>query len=726
MRNYEVQAAPGALSQVLAAREEGAPNLNFPPMLLQYWHVMLRWRWLMIGIVIGCVVAAIISTLLVAPKYSAKVQLEISRQQKQIAKVDGLEDAEAGMDLEFYATQYALLKTRPVAERVASDLKLVDSQDFYAANGMDMPASKPRTSAQTQARLKNVVDVLLSNVQIDPIRSSRLVDVTYTSRSPATSYAIANKWAEAFKAMSIDRKFASTADARQFLEQRLSALRQRLEDSERQAVLYASENNIVELDNVRSAEGKSIGGRTLTGTTLEQLAGALTEATAARITAEARASTHGDVASETITSPALAGLRQQRAQIVAEEAKLAVQFDSGYPRLRELAAQIQSVDTIIARETGRLTQVRNREYQEAVGRENALRQKVNLLKGELTQQSRNNIQFNIYQRDADTNRQLYDALLQRYKEIGVAGTVGASNIAIVEPAIVPESPSSPKMLINIALAFVVGLALAAATAFCLEQIDEGVREASQVEMLLKLPLLGVSPVADRDFIEEMRDPKSHTFDAYFSICTSLSFTTSHGFPKSLAVISTRPAEGKSWTSSAIALSLGRTGKRVLLVDGDLRSPSIHSRIGLANERGLSNYLAGDDDLTGIIIETDFKNVSAMTTGPVPPSAAELLSGSRLKEFVAKALDSFDHVIVDSPPVLGMTDAPSIAQAVEGIVYVVESGGPAVRGIRASVNRLLQVNAHIFGVVLTKVRHKQGYGYGYGYGYGERYGEKTAA
>lgn len=264
-------------------------------------------------------------------------------------------------------------------------------------------------------------------------------------------------------------------------------------------------------------------------------------------------------------------------------------------------------------------------------------------------------------------------------------------------------------------------------AFALEQIDEGIREPSQVEGLLRYPLLGITPDVEGDVLEEMRDPKSHLFDAYFSIRSSLAFATSHGLPKAFAVVSTRPGEGKSSTALALAQIIARTGKKVLLVDADLRSPSIHGMLGGSNEVGFSNYLAGDNDWSHIVQDGRFANLSMIAAGPIPPSAAELLSGDRLGQFVREGLEQFDHIVIDSPPVLGMSDAPLIAKAVEGVVYVVQTGGAAVRGIRTSLNRLRQIDGHVFGVILTRVGSgAKGYGYGYGYGYEQRYGDDRKA
>lgn len=709
-------------------------GFNLPPILIQYWHTVVRWRWLMAGIVAACVLIGITVTLLMAPLYTAKSQLQIDRQQKQITNVEGLEAELPGQDMEFYATQYELLKARPLAERVATELKLYDSDAFLEAHGIDPDIFEQENGPKTVAELKNdrerlVVNTLLDAVEVAPIRMSKLVDINYTSRDAELSSQIANQWAAAFIDLSMERQFASTADARAFLEERLKTLRERLEESERQVVLYAANTGIVALDEIRDPNGRAIGNRTLTGSTLEQLASELNQATAARIAAEARTGSAGGNTAEAVNSATLSSLRGKRAEVAAAYSKMLVQFAPEFPAVIELKQQLSAIDEAINLETSRIARSRSQEYREALARERDLLGKVNALKAELSEQNKANIQYAIYQREADTNRELYDALLQRYKEIGVAGTVGVNNIAIVEPAIVPVKPSSPVLVINLAIALLLGLGLAGATAFALEQIDEGIREPGQVEGMLKLPLLGLTPMVEAESVlDELRDVKSNVYDAYFSIHSNLAFSTSHGFPKSIAVTSTRPVEGKSSSSMALATILGRTGKRVLLVDADMRSPSIHGFFGLPNVRGLSHVLAGDDDWSAMVQETDRTNVSMLPAGPVPPSAAELLSGDRLGQFVADALTRYDHVVIDSPPVLGMTDAPLIANAVESLVYVVQSAGAAVRGIRASIKRIAVGKANIAGVILTKMGsgssgYGYGYGDGYGYGYGRRYGEE---
>jgi capsular exopolysaccharide synthesis family protein len=272
------------------------------------------------------------------------------------------------------------------------------------------------------------------------------------------------------------------------------------------------------------------------------------------------------------------------------------------------------------------------------------------------------------------------------------------------------------------LALMLGLGLAAAATLALEQVDEGVKDPSDVARATGLPLLGTIPKADEDqALDLLRDRKSSLSEAYISVQTALQFSTHHGVPKSFAITSTRPAEGKSTMSFAIAQSLARTGRRVILVEGDMRSPSVHRILGVPNQAGLSNYLAGDDSIDDKIIPVEQFGLWTIVGGPQPPSAAELLTGTRLAKLVERLLGRFDHVIVDCPPVLGLADVPLIGNQVEAMLYVVQAQSVRSSLIRTSINRLLSANVNVLGVVLTKFDAKRahyGYGYDYGYGYGQ--------
>ena len=466
---------------------------------------------------------------------------------------------------------------------------------------------------------------------------------------------------------------------------------------------------------------------------LEALNEALGKATADRMAAGSRARQRGSVGanSEALNNVAISSLRQKRAEVAAEYAKLMVQFEPGYPAARALESQMQQLDRSNAREESRVGDSIRSGYNASVARQQALAQRVEGLKSGLLDQKRRIIQYNIFQRDVDTNRQLYDGLLQRYKEIGVAGGVGTNNVSIVDQALVPEGPSSPRLFLNLLLSILIGAAIGAAIAFALEQIDEAITDPGMVEKKLKVPLLGAIPISSEvDPIRALEDRKSGTVEAYLSVQTNLEFSTATGAPRSLSVTSTRPAEGKSTTSYALALALARSQRQVIVIDADMRSPSLHSFYGVRNERGLSNYLTGSDNVAELILKTSVPGLSMMPAGPQPPNAGELLTGSRLETLIGILLKTYEHVVIDSPPVMGLADAPLIASKVEGTVYIVEAGGIRSSLVRVAIARLLHANARIFGIVMTKFdsknAHYGSYGYDYGYGYGSVKSKKTEA
>ena len=284
----------GGISRDLDAEAHPASSGFFPPVLLQYWAAVSRRRWIIVAIVAAFLAAGVLLTLLSAPLYTARAQLEITREQKQITNVQGLESADSGQDLEFYATQYSLLLARPVVLRVVRDLRLTSDEEFFASHDLtrflDDDEDIPYPGSNRREKLERlVVETLLENVTISPVRTSRLVDISYTTQSAGLAARIANGWADAFVAVSMDRQLASTADARRFLEERLDALRDRLEESERRAVNYARNQGIVTLDREVAESGRTESARTLVESDLDALNDALNQAIAARVAAESRA-----------------------------------------------------------------------------------------------------------------------------------------------------------------------------------------------------------------------------------------------------------------------------------------------------------------------------------------------------------------------------------------------------------------------------------------------------
>lgn len=703
--------------------------------LRHYLAVLKRRRWLIFGSTIIVLLIGLVLTLMMTPKYTATTTIEIQRDSYKITGVQGVEPETTPTDMEFYQTQYGLLRATSLAQRVATELRLYDDANFFqmfgnAAAQEWFENGRVRSNAPPREfRIRKAAEILSDRVGVAPVRLSRLVTVSFTSPDPEFSARVANAWGRNFIETTLARRFDATAYARRFLEERLAQLRTRLEASERAQVGYAERENIINIQQTTGAGPNSGGGQTterpIVADDLVALNLERTRATAERIAAESRLN-NGAPVTEQLTNDAITQLRRRRAELQADYASMMTRFEPGYPAAVATREQIGQLDQSIAREEARVRSALRGNYEASASRERQLSARVEELKSDVIDMRRRSIQYNIYQRDVDANRELYNGLLQRYKEIGVAGGIGVNNVSIVDPASAPERPSSPRLVVNLLLALIAGGALGLGLALIREQVDDAVADPAEVEGAIGLPLLGAVPKSkESDLLGALADRKSDVSEAYVALQTNLSFSTSHGVPRTITVTSTRPGEGKSTTAYALASALARGGHKVLLVDGDMRSPSVHHLLGLNNERGLSNFLSGDGNLPTLFQQTDTGNLSVMSAGPPPPSAAELLSSNRLDALLPALLNHFEHVIIDAPPVMGLADAPLLGSHAEGVVFVLESHTTKITPARVAIGRLRSAHANIIGVVLTKFETRRAsYGYSYGSGYG--YGDKGAA
>ena len=700
---------------------------GFAQMVETWWRALRRHMLAAALLAAAALVAALVATMLMTPQYTAFSRVEITREETNITNVEGLEAEGSNQDLEFYQTQYSLLEARSVAQRVAEALNVAGDNRLFAAHDVDIDLAWSERAGgdmpEARFRIEQATDLLLQNVAVAPVRGSRLVDVQYTSPDAEFSAEVANLWVDQFQALSIDRRFLSTADAREYLETRLAELREKLETSQRELVGYAAANEIIMLTSDQDSDGNTDTAQTLRSSNLQALNDALSAATAQRVGAEARAQQVSAASAESLGNQALNTMRERRAEVSAQLASLEAVFEPEYPEVLAARSQREELDRSIAREETRIRAAATGGFQAARSQEADLQRRVNTLKGAMLEERRSSIQYSIFQRDVDTNRELYEALLQRYKEIGVAG-VQTSNVAVVDRAKLPEVPSSPNLPLNLMLGLIGGMALAGGYVFAREQLDQSLRDPSMVSEVLGLPLLGAVPKKTfEELAAEIGDPKSDVSEAYLAAASNLSFLTTTGAPGSILITSSRAGEGKSTTARALATSLTRIGKRVLLIDADMRKPSQHSFFGIDNTQGLSHLLSGHiapDAVRGLIRGTGEERLALLTAGPPPPDPGVLLNNGRLPIYVGQLKADFDHVIIDAPPVLGLADAPLLASVADGVIYVIESNGVHMRVIRASLRRLQFSGARLFGGIVTKVVvNSSSYGYGemYGYGYG---------
>ncbi len=428
--------------------------------------------------------------------------------------------------------------------------------------------------------------------------------------------------------------------------------------------------------------------------------------------------TKGFGLSQIMDNPTFQENRKLRAQLEAEYQQKLLLYKPAFPAMVALRAQIKELDAQAGEAANAIKLSIKAQFSAAKNEEAMLAQQMDATKADVLDQRNRSIKYNILQREVDTNRTLYDGLLQRYKEIGVAGGVGTNNISVIDQAQVPGSPSSPKLLFNLIVAVLAGTIVGAASAFGLEYLDDTFKSPEDIEMVLAMPVVGVipRPAPGVSISEMLADARSAVSEAYTSLRTALQFSTSEGVPRTLLITSARPSEGKSTTCVSLARSFTQIGLKVLVIDADLRNPSLHREFKVGNDVGLSNYLAGAKLPEEVAQHTTITNLSFISSGPLSPNPAELLAGARFVSLLSLASETFDVVLVDGPPVMGLADAPLLASNIAGTLLVVAANETRREAAKVAVKRLQLARATIIGALMTKFDLRQaGYGYAYGYG-----------
>jgi succinoglycan biosynthesis transport protein ExoP len=703
--------------------------------LAAIWNAVLKHRWLISGVLVVTLLLAFAVTLLMKPQYTAETVLQIDRESSQIVDVEGLTPREALTGNEFLDTQVGLLKSETLARRVVTALRLQNDPFFREQAGL--PRLVPGKTVKDPANAEDALTaIVMKGSSVRQQGLSRLVSVEFTSPDPALSAQVANAMAENFQKISMERRFESSSYARQFLEERLRTVKQRLEASEKELVAYGAAEQIINVNPGGMGAGavSDTSSNSLTAANLSSLNGMLTAAQGERIKAEQRWRQAQSVPPlslpEAQTDGTIQSLVQRRGTLSATYQEQLRVYAPGMPQMQQLKAQIDETDKQLAAAGANLMASIRSQYEVARRQEQSLSGQVERLKGNFMDLRERNIQNTILQREVDTNRSLYEGLLQRYKEVGVAGGIAANNISVVDRALPPGGPSSPKLALNLAIGFLLGLGLAGAAVLFLEIMDEAIRTPDDVVSKLGLTVVGVIPSVEKATTPkaELSDPRSSLSEAYASARTALQFSTIEGAPPNILVTSARPSEGKSTTSYALARSFAQLGMQVLLVDADLRNPSIHRLLAVDNFGGLTNFLTGSD-WKRFVHKTELDNLSVLPTGPLPPNPAELLSNVRFAELLAESREFFDVMIIDGPPVIGLADAPVLASRTAATLFVVESTVARRSVVKIAIRRLLQARAKVAGALLTKFDAKgvgYSYGYSYGYAYDYQYGRKRLA
>ena len=566
--------------------------------LREYWDVIVRRKWTVLTCFAIVVVAVMTATFLTTKIYRASLTLQIEQQESKVIAIQGVSPSESPYESQdFLQTQYELLKSETLAQRVIEQLNLVAAPRTDDKGGSWVDIFRKESDKPAAAKTEEVENGLLGGLPgeltIAPVRNSRLVKVHFDSPEPEMAARIANAIAVAFINLNLERRMEATSYARTFLQERLAQIKVKLEDSEKELNAYTRQEGIIKPDEKQQSPDAQVLGEFTT---------ALAKVQGERIRAEAlyQQAKAGDPAAlhAFVDSTLIQEYKTRQAKLEGDYQEGLKTYKPGYPKMQQIESQIKELQAKINQETKAALSALKANYEAALTQEKQLTAKLKESKQTVLGGQDSSFQYNLLKREVDTNRQLYDSLLQRYKEIGVAGGVGINNITVVDKAKVPKFPFKPNLMRSLLIAIFLGLAAGIALAFLLEHLDDTIKAPEDMEKLLGLPVLGVIPatrVADGTelALAENADPRSPFAEAHRSLRTTLQFSTPEGMPKVLLVTSTSVGEGKSTTALSLATHITQTGKTVLLIDCDLRKASLHRKLGIGNDLGLTNYLAGD-------------------------------------------------------------------------------------------------------------------------------------
>ncbi len=721
------------LDQLEQDREQGGLPLR------RYLHFLLGRRRLILGVTLGVVFVALLQVLTTTPLYRASATLQIDPEGQAILPREIGAESLAGAKIqeEYLSTQARKLQSRTLALRLIEALDLTENPSFTEPTSAGFFIDRFRQVTRFVRRLWSPgaggeiddgvwVDRFLRHLGVEVWRNTRLIQVSFTSPDPHLASEVANRVVEEFIEQNLETHYQATNRVTEFLSKQLEDLEETVEESEEKLIRYARENDIVNL-NERE---------TLNAGKLADLIDELTRVEGELIELEAR---YQEVARATIDSfpqglrsPTIVRLEGELSEQRRRLAGLASRHGPGWPAVQQAEREIAELEgQLRAEKRGALRQAREA-YRVAVDRHQRLGAAVEEQRAVVDRLNRDSIQYRILQREVETNKDLYESLLQRLKEAGVSAGLNWSNLHLADRAGVPRHPAYPNRSLALVVALVLGLFLGVGASLLAEAFDDTFASTEEVAQTLGLPALGLIPVLE-ELVEERKSEEDQAsesglipyqgarafqdpaWEAYRSLRTSILLSHSGKPPQTILVTSALPGEGKSTTVANTAIVLAQTGARTLILDLDMRKPTMARLFGVSSRDGMSTFLTGHSDLSSLVQETGFSNLFIVPAGPPPPNPAELVGSERMRAGLEMLTEYFDHIIVDSPPCLEITDALVLSTEVDGLLLVVRAGKTPKELVRKASDRLLRIGGTILGVLVNAVDvRKSAYGYYHSY------------
>ncbi|MFZ1917436.1 MAG: polysaccharide biosynthesis tyrosine autokinase [Terriglobales bacterium] len=702
-----------ALYNVLPAQESS---------LREYLRVLIKRKWLVISCIVGIFAAVAIASLRETPVYEAAGQIAVNKADSNLISFKDSMPVVEYYDQGDLDTEVRIIQSDLLALQVIRQLNL-DKRPEFGGHPDQKQANLVADSLQTDSnRATAVLGAFLGGLHVSLIPNTRIIEIHYNSTDPQLAASIVNTLAATYVEQNFKTKFESTMQASDWLSKQLVDLQMKVETSQEKLVRYQKEHEILGNDEKQN----------ITTEKLDEINKELTSAESDRMQKEAiyrqTQSTDPDaIAAAIVTgnpggSGLLDSLRAQQAALRIQAADLSTQFGPSYPKVAQLNNQLKEIDHQLQSETNKAVDHLRGQYLAALQRENLLHDSFEKQKQEANKLNESAIEYSLLKRDVESNRTLYEGLLEKLKEAGVTAGLRSTNFRILKPARAPSLPVEPNIPRNLSFALVLGVISGLGLAFLLENMDNTVRTPEQAQALSGLPSLGMIPMGSKttthgtaanrlaltsskeavETVTQVR-PQSQMAESYRALRTSLLLSNLGAPPKVIMVTSARPQEGKTTTSINTAIVLAQKGVRVLLVDADLRRPSVHKTLGMGPRSGLSNVLTGSATLQQTItISPLVPNLFILPAGTPPPNPAELLASANMRDLITELREQFDHIVLDTPPTLSVTDAVVLSPRADATILVIRSGQTTKQALRRSRDILMQVNAHVAGVLLNAV------------------------
>ena len=716
--------------------------------LRRYLSILLHRKWLLIFAVILALIVGLTLTIRQTPIYRGTAVVEA---RPPVANPYGYTDYTAySSNQNFMGDQIQLLKSAALAQRVAKDYRvdmplpsarpdaapgffaeLAAQVDAWLGQGKvagtpPEEAILPPPGQDPQAAQQAAVEAAVRDrLEVKPVPQTNLISISMDDPDPRRAAALANAVAKTYVNMNRERRSSSSDKAQTFYDTQVRETRAELEDLERKLIAYARGKDLVSLDNLLEHHESEF----------TQLKAQLFEAEQRLYQAEAKFTAMRDAGGsgtgeDFLKNEVIQKLKTRRGELQDEYQLNLKVYLPEYPKMEQLRSQIEAIDRQIADEARTIAQSVEIAYEAARREKEALAKRVDEGRRTLLEIRDQTADYNALKREHTALQSVYDGLMTRIKETGIVADAGVSNVAILDIAPVPDRPHSPNLQANLIKSLVAGLVIGILLIVLVENLDDTVKSSEDAERLMGIPMLGGYPYVEsgpkgtEDALATralLFDPKSPLAEAARSLRTTLFFAAAGGAPKILHFTSSGPGEGKSVANLTTALAFARGGATVLCIDADLRNPSQHRLHDRPNHLGLSNFLVADISPAEITQATDQEGLFVITSGPLPPNPVELLASGKMIELVQLAAKRFDYVFIDSPPMLGLADAPVIASVAGATLFVVEPGKTRKNALQDSIKRLRTSQARVIGTLFQKMgRAGSRYGYGYGYGYKYNY------